>query len=87
MAKDTEYKNNWQKEHLDRINVPKGQKDVIQAHATTHGESITAFINRAIRETIERDKHASAFGPAEDNEPKIRLRSLGSNYPDSHRKS
>lgn len=53
----TKYKNNWQKEHVDRINltVPKGQKASIQAHAAAHEESITAFIQRAIEEAMERD--------------------------------
>lgn len=57
MAGNTEYKNNWAKENLDRISltVPKGQKGTIQKHAETQGESVTAFINRAIREAIERD--------------------------------
>lgn len=42
----------------DRINltVPKGQKDTVQTHAETMGESVNGFINRAIRETMERDK-------------------------------
>ena len=41
----------------DRINltVPKGQKEVIQAHAERQGESTNAFINRAINEAIERE--------------------------------
>ena len=58
MARDAKYKNNWQKEHLDRINltVPKGQKAAIKAHADAHHESITAFIKRAIREAMERDR-------------------------------
>ena len=43
----------------DRINltVPKGQKDLIQAHAEAQGESTNGFINRAISETMERDKN------------------------------
>lgn len=42
----------------DRINltVPKGKKDEIKEHAEARGESTNAFINRAIDETIERDK-------------------------------
>lgn len=57
MAGKTEYKNNWQKENMDRINLtmPKGQKEVIKDHAAAHGESVNGFINRAISETIERD--------------------------------
>lgn len=42
----------------DRINltVPKGDKETIQAHAEAHGESVNGFINRAISETMEREK-------------------------------
>ena len=58
MAGDTEYKREWTKEHLDRINltVPKGEKAAIKAHADAHGESLNQFINRAIREAMERDR-------------------------------
>lgn len=44
--------------NYDRINmtVPKGRKAAIQAHAAEHGESVNAFIARAIEETMERDK-------------------------------
>ena len=38
-----------------KIRVPKGQKDLIQAHAGAQGESTNGFINRAISETMERD--------------------------------
>ena len=38
-----------------KIRVPKGQKDLIQAHAEALGESTNGFINRAISETMERD--------------------------------
>lgn len=51
-------KNTWIAKAYDRINltVAKGQKDMIQAHAETQGESVNGFINRAIDEAIERDK-------------------------------
>lgn len=39
-----------------KIRVPKGKKDKIKAHATERGESLNGFVNRAIDETIERDK-------------------------------
>ncbi len=57
MAGKTEYKNKWQQENKERINliVNKGQKDIIRAHAEAQGESLNAFINRAISETMERD--------------------------------
>lgn len=43
---------------LDEIKfrVPKGQREVIQAHAASQGESTNAFIFRAIREQMERDE-------------------------------
>ena len=57
MAGKTEYKNKWQQENKERINlvVDKGSKAIIKAHADTHGESLNAFINRAIKEAMERD--------------------------------
>lgn len=38
-----------------KLRVPKGQKEIIQAHAATRGESTNAFIFRAIREQMKRD--------------------------------
>jgi len=45
------------KERYDRIQlvVPKGEKDSIKLHAEQQGESLNAFINRAIAEAIARD--------------------------------
>ena len=46
------------KANYDRIEVktPKGEKDRIKAHAESRGESVNGFINRAISETMSRDK-------------------------------
>lgn len=38
-----------------KILLPKGSKETTKAHAAKHGESLNGFINRAIRETIQRD--------------------------------
>ena len=38
-----------------RIRVPKGDKSKIQEHAAAMGESMNAFVIRAIDETMERD--------------------------------
>lgn len=52
----------WNDENLnklyDRVSVlvPKGKKDIIKSHAETTNESVNGFINRAIDETMERDK-------------------------------
>ena len=50
--------NKYVKANYDRINVtiPKGRKDEIKAHAESCGESVNGFINRAIDETMQRDK-------------------------------
>ena len=46
--------------NYDRVELrlDKGRKDTVKAHAETQGESLNAFINRAINETIERDNEA-----------------------------
>ena len=43
--------------NYDRVELrlEKGKKDVAKAHAEAKGESLNAFINRAINETMERD--------------------------------
>ncbi len=45
------------KDHYDRqeLTMPKGKKEKIKAHAEGRGESVNAFVNRAIDETMERD--------------------------------
>ncbi len=55
---ETAYKNKFISEKYDRINltVNKGEKEKISAHAKQQGESVNGFINRAIKETIERDR-------------------------------
>ena len=39
-----------------RVRTDKGNKERIKAHATERNESLNGFINRAISETMERDK-------------------------------
>lgn len=41
-----------------KIRVPKGKKEIIQAHAEARGESVNGFLNRAAEETMARDKRA-----------------------------
>ena len=38
-----------------RVRVPIGEKSRVKAHAEAQGESLNAFINRAITEAMERD--------------------------------
>lgn len=54
----TKAQNKYIAKAYDRVNltVPKGKKDEIAAHAGKQGESTNGFINRAIDETMERDK-------------------------------
>ncbi len=58
MAGPTKYKNQWQKDNMDRVHLvmPKGQRDIFRAHADERGESLNAFAFRALREQMERDK-------------------------------
>lgn len=62
--------NKYVKNNYDRINVtfPKGKKAVIQSHAAAKGESVNAFINRAVLETISRDGFSTAAAEPQ-NEP------------------
>lgn len=50
--------NKYVKANYDRINVTmaKGLRETIKAHAAAQGESVNAFINRAISEAMERDQ-------------------------------
>ena len=51
------YDNAFIAKNYDRINltVPKGHKEKIASHADQRGESVNGFINRAIKETMERE--------------------------------
>ena len=57
-GQSTKYKNNFDRENYDRIsvNVAKGQREIIKAYAESHGESINAFVARAIWEQMKRDQ-------------------------------
>ena len=48
--------NKYRKKYdLIQIRAPLGERDKIADHAAIRGESINAFINRAIKETMDRD--------------------------------
>lgn len=53
----TKAKNKYNAANYDRIalSVPKGERERIREHATLMGESVNAFVCRAISETMERD--------------------------------
>ena len=57
-------KKEWMAKAYDRINLtlPKGQKDIIKAHAESQGESVNGFISRAIENQMERDRGAGEDG-------------------------
>ena len=59
------------KNNYDRIELtvkPKGRKEELKTHAEGNGETLNAFINRAINETMERDNRQQAPGPDSDRE-------------------
>ena len=51
----------YMKENYDeiKVRVDKGKKDSIKAHAETQGESLNAFINRAIENQMKQDKETA----------------------------
>ena len=52
------YNNEFNKNNYDRVGLlmPKGKKEVVKNYAKKKGESVNAFINRAIDETMANDK-------------------------------
>lgn len=54
---------NWDSKNLDRISIalPRGSKDTLKAHAESQGESVNAFIKRAIEEVTEMDNMHRAY--------------------------
>lgn len=61
MTKHYEQRKEANKRYLDKldnitIRMKQGNKDIIKTHAERMGESVNGFINRAIEETMERDK-------------------------------
>lgn len=49
----------YDREKIDRVmfRVSKGKKELIQEHAACQGESLSAFLNRAVDETMARDQN------------------------------
>lgn len=62
--------NKYMAANYDRVNLtlPKGQKEVVQAHASTRGESVNGFIGRAILEAMERDSGGPASETAQNGQ-------------------
>ena len=57
MAGSTEYKNKWQAENRERINmvVPKGYKEKIKIVVQKTGESVNGYIKKAVDNRIVHD--------------------------------
>lgn len=56
----TRAKNKYNAKAYDRIalQVKKGRREIIRAHAEAQGESLNGFVNRAIDEAISRDNES-----------------------------
>ena len=52
----------YMKENYDvyQIRMPKGRREVIKAAADAAGESVNAYINKAVDERMEREKEHTA---------------------------
>lgn len=64
MPEVSEAQKRAQKKYMEKfvevkVRMTPEQRCTVQAHAQRMGESTTVFINRAISETMERDKVAS----------------------------
>ncbi len=51
--------NKYNKNHYDRMEmkVPKGEKESITEHAKEYDGTLNKFLNRAVKETMKRDKN------------------------------
>ena len=49
----------YKKSHYDRLEmqVQKGEKESITEHAKEYDGTLNKFLNRAVKETMERDKN------------------------------
>lgn len=68
MPEKTEAQKRAQKDYMGKfarveIRVTPEKQRMIQAHAAKKGESVNAFVNRAVDETIERDAENLSNGP------------------------
>ena len=62
----------YQNENYDKFLLrflEKGEKSQVQEHAMEMCESLNGFVNRAIKETLERDKKGDASKPAKKKVP------------------
>ncbi len=44
-----------------KVRVKSGEKEMIKQHADSRGETVNGFINRAIKEAMERDNSGRQF--------------------------
>lgn len=53
----TRAKNKYNAANYERIalNVPKGERDIIKAHAESKGESLNAYLYRLIQEDMQKE--------------------------------
>ena len=56
-ARKITYNNSYNRENYDEIKVlvKRGEREKIKAYAAARGESVNAFINRAIAGQLQRD--------------------------------
>jgi len=67
----TKAQNKYIAKTYDRVNLTlaKGRKEEVQIHAESKGESLNAFINRAISETMSRDNvNETPPSPSDDEQ-------------------
>ena len=65
MAEKTEAQKKAQQKYMEkfsiaRVRMERTKYNAVQSHAEARGESVNGFINRAIDETMDRDKAAPA---------------------------
>ena len=69
MPEKTEAQKRAQKAYIGKfarveLRMTQEKREAVQAHAEAHSESVNGFINRAIEETMQRDKAAPGASKA-----------------------
>lgn len=64
MPEKTEAQKRAQRAYMDKfavvqVRMERATQEAVKAHAKKQGESVNAFINRAVEQQIERDKEGS----------------------------
>jgi len=66
------------------IRMEKGKKNIVSTHAQEYGESFNGFVNRAINETMNRDKKESIRIQSRERREKLKTMQILCDIPEDY---